>query len=158
MKGSSATVSLMSQTDLDINFAIQLALNYSGVNAHSWIIDQMVRRLSGDAYVNLIQNVRDSGGDGYDYSRWSYGTPPSYPDEGASFEECNMQVMFTWTGNHAEEVQRSAVSIAVKYCTVTERSHKQWVIDQMIRALSGDYYDHLISEHPYGHWNVGVAP
>lgn len=43
--------------------------------------------------------------------------------------------------------------------------HKMWVIDQMIRILSGDNYDNLIKEYSNGEdgentyeWDCGIAP
>lgn len=40
--------------------------------------------------------------------------------------------------------------------------HKQWVIDQMVRALLGDGYEAWVEENnsdpDYEPWDVGVAP
>lgn len=43
--------------------------------------------------------------------------------------------------------------------------HKQWVIDQMVRALTGDKYDEWVKEHKAGDdgpdtydWDEGIAP
>lgn len=43
--------------------------------------------------------------------------------------------------------------------------HKDWVIDQMVRALTGDGYEAWVTEHKAGdegpesyEWNCGIAP
>ena len=43
--------------------------------------------------------------------------------------------------------------------------HKMWVIDQMVRALTGPRYDVWLAEHKAGEdgpetygWNEGIAP
>jgi hypothetical protein len=64
----------------------------------------------------------------------------------------------------AEKVA-AALHIAICYCGVDGEHHKSWVIDQMIRVLTGDDYDRIIAEYcdgedgsnTYEH-DVGIAP
>ncbi|TFG99677.1 hypothetical protein E4H12_01900 [Candidatus Thorarchaeota archaeon] len=58
-----------------------------------------------------------------------------------------------------------ALEIAVKYGGIDGDHHKAWVIDQMVRALTGDDYEQLVIEAKFGEdgpetyeWNEGVAP
>ena len=64
----------------------------------------------------------------------------------------------------AERIQ-SAIDIAVQYGGIDGNHHKAWVIDQMVRALTGDHYDTLVAEACDGEdgpdtyeWDVGIAP
>lgn len=58
-----------------------------------------------------------------------------------------------------------AIDLAVRYGQADGGHHKAWVIDQMVRALSGDEYDSLIREacdgedgpNTYG-WDCGIPP
>ena len=68
----------------------------------------------------------------------------------------------------ALEVERSvllAVELAVRYGGVDGAHHKAWVIDQMVRALSGTKYREVIAYACAGEdgpdtyeWDEGVAP
>lgn len=56
-------------------------------------------------------------------------------------------------------------ALKYSYMVVDGDHHKMWVIDQMIRALTGDDYDKFIAELNYGEdgpdtytWDTGVAP
>jgi hypothetical protein len=54
-----------------------------------------------------------------------------------------------------------ALVIALKHGNTDGAHHKQWVIDQMVRALTGAGYikfveDTLIKVH--GEWDEGIAP
>ena len=58
-----------------------------------------------------------------------------------------------------------AVQIAVQYGGIDGEHHKNWVIDQMVRVLTGDDYDRVVREACVGDdgadtfkWDVGVAP
>jgi hypothetical protein len=58
-----------------------------------------------------------------------------------------------------------AVSIAVRYGGIDGSHHKDWVIDQIIRTLSGKDYDDIIAAACAGEdgpdtyeWNTGIAP
>ena len=58
-----------------------------------------------------------------------------------------------------------AIEIAVKYGGIDGAHHKDWVIDQMVRALAGDQYDAVVAEACRGNdgpqtysWETGVAP
>lgn len=52
------------------------------------------------------------------------------------------------------ERMAKATEIAVTYGGIDGAHHKQWVIDQMLRALSGGVYEELIPED----WDEGVVP
>ena len=58
-----------------------------------------------------------------------------------------------------------AIEIAVRYGGIDGDHHKAWVIDQMVRVLAGDQYDHIVKLARDGEdgpetysWDEGVAP
>lgn len=53
-----------------------------------------------------------------------------------------------------------AVALAEQWAHVDGGHHKQWLIDQMVRALAGvDYADWVAAyEADGGEWDVGIAP
>jgi len=58
-----------------------------------------------------------------------------------------------------------ALEIALNYASINGDHHKAWVIDQMVRALTGDEYDDWIAKHDDGEdgpntydWDEGIAP
>lgn len=67
----------------------------------------------------------------------------------------------------AEERGRTekAVELAVRYGGIDGDHHKAWVIDQMVRALTGDDYARVVAEAKAGEdgpetyrWDVGIPP
>jgi hypothetical protein len=65
----------------------------------------------------------------------------------------------------ADAGRDKAIKIAESYGMIDGAHHKQWVIDQMIRALLGDGYDAWLAkenaEREAGDhflWDHGVAP
>jgi hypothetical protein len=64
----------------------------------------------------------------------------------------------------AERIEK-AIELAVEYGGIDGDHHKAWVIDQMVRVLTGDQYEQVVAEaregedgpQTYG-WNVGIAP
>lgn len=58
--------------------AVELAIRYGqidGAHHKAWVIDQMVRILSGDTYEELIRLAND-GEDGPNTYEWDEGIPP----------------------------------------------------------------------------------
>jgi hypothetical protein len=58
-----------------------------------------------------------------------------------------------------------ALEIAIQYGTIDGAHHKMWVIDQMVRILSGENYDGIIEKFCNGkdgentyEWDCGIAP
>lgn len=57
-----------------------------------------------------------------------------------------------------------ALEIAFKYGQVGGEQCKAWVIDHMVRALTGEQYEEWLYAYKYGdpegtyEWNEGVAP
>ena len=58
-----------------------------------------------------------------------------------------------------------ALDVANNYGGIDGDHHKTWVIDQMVRALTGDLYEKWVAEHCAGEcgpdsyeWDTGVAP
>lgn len=58
-----------------------------------------------------------------------------------------------------------ALSVAHGYGSIDGDHHKMWVIDQMVRALTGDEYATFIAAHNDGEdgpdtyaWDEGIAP
>ena len=63
----------------------------------------------------------------------------------------------------AEEWERKclpAIGIAARYGMIDGAHHKQWVIDQMVRALLAEkYVDWVAAQNPdYEPWDTGIAP
>lgn len=59
----------------------------------------------------------------------------------------------------------AALKIAGEYGPIDGAHHKDWVIDQMVRALTGDKYEQFVREIKAGddgpetyEWNEGIAP
>lgn len=64
----------------------------------------------------------------------------------------------------AERIEK-AVELAVRYGGIDGEHHKAWVIDQMVRALTGDRYEQVVAEARDGEygpesysWDIGIAP
>jgi len=58
--------------------AIEIAVQYGGIDgAHhkAWVIDQMVRKLAGPAYADIVRDAC-SGEDGPDTYSWDEGIAP----------------------------------------------------------------------------------
>ena len=57
---------------------------------------------------------------------------------------------------------RVAVDLAERYGGIGSEHHKQWVIDQMLRALLGEQYDAWVAAYNqvdgYDAWDTGIAP
>ena len=58
-----------------------------------------------------------------------------------------------------------AIEFAVKYGSADTTDHKDWVIDQMVRALTGNSYEQVVADACAGEdgtdtyeWSVGIAP
>ena len=59
----------------------------------------------------------------------------------------------------------AALELAIQYGQIDGDHHKAWVIDQIVRALTGDNYDNVIADACDGEdgpqtydWNCGIAP
>jgi hypothetical protein len=68
-------------------------------------------------------------------------------------------------GLEATEPCEQAVEIAVRWGGIDGGHHKAWVIDQMVRALTGERYATVVAEARDGEdgpetydWDVGIAP
>ena len=60
---------------------------------------------------------------------------------------------------------KAALEVARQYGGIDGGHHKQWVIDQMVRALTGDGYAAWVAETRAGEdgpnsyeWDEGIAP
>lgn len=58
-----------------------------------------------------------------------------------------------------------ALDLAWRFGQIDGDHHKEWVIDQMVRALTGDQYDQWVSRAKSGEdgpdtysWDEGIAP
>ena len=61
--------------------------------------------------------------------------------------------------------KKSAIKLAIRYGGIDGEHHKTWVIDQMVRELTGNDYARVIVDACYGwdgpetyEWKVGIAP
>lgn len=68
--------------------------------------------------------------------------------------------------NELEGRANDALNLAFQFGNIDGGHHKMWVIDQMVRALTGDDYEAWLERYqeneedpddPY-EWNVGIAP
>lgn len=64
-----------------------------------------------------------------------------------------------------QELINQAVELAVNYGGIDGAHHKAWVIDQMVRALTGDNYEAVVTDAKNGEdgpdtyeWDEGIAP
>lgn len=60
---------------------------------------------------------------------------------------------------------KGALEIALRYGGIDGAHHKAWVIDQMVRALTGDEYEQFVADAKAGEdgpetyeWDEGIAP
>jgi hypothetical protein len=65
----------------------------------------------------------------------------------------------------AEDSIDQALDLATKYAMIDGSHHKNWVIDQMVRALCGDVYEAWVWAYEAGEdgpqtyeWDTGIAP
>lgn len=66
--------------------------------------------------------------------------------------------------DNSEKIRR-ALHVALEYGGIDGGHHKMWVIDQMVRELTGNRYDEFIREVCNGEdgpdtyeWDTGIAP
>lgn len=66
---------------------------------------------------------------------------------------------------HGKDNPEEALRILIRYGGIDGSHHKNWVIDQAVRALAGNYYDELIAAAKGGEdgpetyeWDEGIAP
>lgn len=67
--------------------------------------------------------------------------------------------------SHHEKISNDVLAIIKKYGSIDGDHHKMWVIDQVVRVLTGANYDAFIAElkagedgpETYG-WDEGIAP
>ena len=67
--------------------------------------------------------------------------------------------------NYPEENIAEALEIAFNYAQIDGAHHKMWVIDAMVRALTGIDYDKWVEIYEAGEdgpttytWDKGIAP
>ena len=72
--------------------------------------------------------------------------------------------MFDTDDNTATSIDL-ALQCAYNYGGVDGADHKMWVIDQMVRALTGNGYEKWVAERKAGEdgpdtysWDIGIAP
>lgn len=62
----------------------------------------------------------------------------------------------------AEAKISKALELAFEYAQIDGAHHKTWVIDQMVRALTGDAYEDWVEEYQGEdgeyEWDEGIAP
>lgn len=60
-----------------------------------------------------------------------------------------------------DQIEQSKIDLALDlarlYGPIEGSHHRIWVIDQMVRALTGNAYDQWIEENTY-EWETGIAP
>ena len=57
-------------------------------------------------------------------------------------------------------IEQRAAAIALEYGHIDGAHHKQWVIDQMLRLISGSAYKTLMAycDSAGYEWDTGIAP
>lgn len=60
---------------------------------------------------------------------------------------------------------QETLNMALGYGAIDGAHHKMWVIDQMVRILTGEDYEKVIADYCNGedgpdtcHWDTGIAP
>jgi len=68
-------------------------------------------------------------------------------------------------GNRLQTQLGDALHVAHQFGGIEGDHHRAWVIDQMVRALTGDDYEEWVREHRAGEdgpdtysWDEGIAP
>ena len=66
---------------------------------------------------------------------------------------------------HGKDDAQKALEVLIQYGQIDGAHHKNWVIDQAVRALAGPYYEELITAYKNGEdgpdtyeWDEGIAP
>lgn len=61
--------------------------------------------------------------------------------------------------------EQKALDLILRYGGIDGAHHKQWVLDQVVRALTGDKYDEWVATYCDGEdgpdtyaWDEGIAP
>jgi hypothetical protein len=64
-----------------------------------------------------------------------------------------------------EKRNQKAIELIEQYGYIDGGHHKQWLLDEILRALLGDEYDKWIEEYQKGEdgphtysWDTGIAP
>lgn len=60
-----------------------------------------------------------------------------------------------------EDKIKAALEIAFSFSQIDGSHHKAWVIDQMVRKLTGENYEKFISDYCEDgnyEWDTGIAP
>ena len=64
-----------------------------------------------------------------------------------------------------EDRVKDALDVAKEFAGYDGGHHKQWVIDKMVRALTGDDYEEWVRQFNYGDegedtylWEEGISP
>ena len=100
--------------------------------------------------------------------RWGEG------DYDCPFERCDAGQWVEYD-DHAEEVARlqamvstlevnaaTGLVVMMQFGSIDGAHHKQWVLDQVARALTGKNYSAWVKEYNFGDdyndWDCGVAP
>lgn len=55
----------------------------------------------------------------------------------------------------------SVIDLAYQYAQIDGSHHKMWTIDQMLRKLLGNNYEHFVNEYENNGeytWDIGIAP
>lgn len=87
------------------------------------------------------------------------------PDNLNTSSECVQSLNSSDSLNDLSEKITKAIEIAVRYGGTDGAHHKAWVIDQMVRDLSGENYKQLVEAAKAGEdgpetyeWDEGIAP
>jgi hypothetical protein len=65
-----------------------------------------------------------------------------------------------------DDVMRDCLELAFQYSQIDGAHHKNWVIDQMVRKLTGENYEQFVDYYaaedddgnPEYEWDEGIAP
>lgn len=124
----------------------------------SWILDQTLRILTGADYEEEVYEANcdydeETGECTPDAYGWDLGIDPSLllgnPERPSNFEMPN-----NLTDADLKSHMEQAVGVIFRYGGIDGEHHKQWVIDQALRILSGENYPSI---RPTG-WEEGGIP
>ena len=115
-------------------------------------IAEIRRELASLQYIATSPELR---GDAVDNAGIAYAAELT-----EELEELNKQI-----GQTDEQRIANAITVAFEYGWIDGAHHKAWVIDQMLRILSGDKYSNIIADACDGEdgpntyeWDIGIAP
>lgn len=110
-------------------------------------------------------NLAKFGPGGYRNEQGKWVKPPGHTPPDIAGLLARVINGHTPTRTTAQDRINKALEVCIKYGGIDGAHHKTWVIDQVVRFLTGDKYDEVVKEACDGEdgpntydWDTGVAP